>query len=194
MSDRHCLVQMAMLAAMKFHCAVVSLDRGSHQSSSAVLTAIHNGIIYFQHLVQQRVASTKQRQDCCWHSMGGIILQRSLCGFETFKGKDVQLGHSARLYRQLSLPMFWLKVRHVQDQGGLFWKAEVCLVVAQAGGRSHQVCVGSPCEGAYAVCLHQGLTAEACQIQGSLGGPEARSKGIRKPSDAETASIGRPIV
>ena len=54
-------VQMALLAAMKFHCAVISLDQGSHQRSSSVLTAIQNGLTYFQHLVDQRLKSAKSR-------------------------------------------------------------------------------------------------------------------------------------
>ena len=49
---------MALLAAMKFHCAAVHLEQPASQKWHALLSAIRSGITYFQQLVFNRVSSS----------------------------------------------------------------------------------------------------------------------------------------
>ncbi len=52
---------MALLAAMKFHCAAVHLEQPGLQKWPALLSAIRSGITYFQQLVFNRVSSCFSR-------------------------------------------------------------------------------------------------------------------------------------
>lgn len=54
-------VQMALLAAMKFHCAVVALGRSPLKHWSFILSLVKQAVRYLQHLIRTRMASAKTR-------------------------------------------------------------------------------------------------------------------------------------
>ena len=53
--------QMALLAAMKFHSAAVSLPQPPPRHWPSILAAIRHGITYLQQLVRSRVAAAYAR-------------------------------------------------------------------------------------------------------------------------------------